>query len=70
MSHPGKVFSIPQADFVAFIVDQMGVNNNINMLCDLSISSTIAMRIIRTITAREIFQRVPSVKKALWEGEF
>jgi len=25
---------------------------------------------IKSITAREIFRRVPSVKKALWGGEF
>jgi REP element-mobilizing transposase RayT len=28
------------------------------------------VRIIRSITAREIFKRVPAVKRQLWGGEF
>jgi putative transposase len=35
-----------------------------------SYSPTQIARIIKSITAREIFQRVPSVKKLLWGGEF
>jgi len=33
-------------------------------------SPTKIVRLIKSITAREIFKRVPSVKKALWGGEF
>jgi len=33
-------------------------------------SPTKIVRIIKSITAREIFQRMPSVKKKLWGGEF
>ena len=33
-------------------------------------SPTKIVRIIKSITAREIFQRMPSVKKELWGGEF
>jgi putative transposase len=33
-------------------------------------SPTQIARIVKSITAREIFQRVPSVKKLLWGGEF
>ncbi len=33
-------------------------------------SPTQIARIVKSITAREIFQRVPSVKKKLWGGEF
>ncbi len=33
-------------------------------------SPTQVARIIKSLTAREIFKRVPSVKKKLWGGEF
>lgn len=33
-------------------------------------SPTKIVRIIKSITAREIFQRIPGVKKVLWGGEF
>ena len=33
-------------------------------------SPTKIVRIVKSITAREIFIRVPSVKKMLWGGEF
>jgi REP element-mobilizing transposase RayT len=33
-------------------------------------SPTKVAKIIKSLTAREIFLRVPSVKKALWGGEF
>jgi len=33
-------------------------------------SPTKIVRIIKSLTAREIFQRVPTVKKRLWGGEF
>jgi len=33
-------------------------------------SPTRVAKIIKSITAREVFARVPSVKKALWGGEF
>jgi putative transposase len=33
-------------------------------------SPTQIVRIIKSITAREIFKRVPEVKKKLWGGEF
>ena len=33
-------------------------------------SPTKVVRIIKSITAREIFKRVPQVKKQLWGGEF
>jgi putative transposase len=35
-----------------------------------SYSSTKIVRIVKSLTAREIFARVPSVKKQLWGGEF
>src|ERR1700730_17766411 len=35
-----------------------------------SYSPSKIVRIIKSITAREIFARVPSVKKKLWGGEF
>ena len=35
-----------------------------------SYSATKVVRIIKSLTAREIFARVPSVKKQLWGGEF
>jgi putative transposase len=35
-----------------------------------SYSPTKIVRIIKSLTAREIFVRVPSVKKKLWGGEF
>ena len=33
-------------------------------------SPTQIVRIIKSLTAREVFRRVPSVKKQLWGGEF
>ena len=33
-------------------------------------SPTKIVRMIKSITAREIFQRVPTIKKQLWGGEF
>jgi len=36
----------------------------------LTYSPTKIVRTIKSITAREIFQRVPAVKKKLWGGEF
>ncbi len=33
-------------------------------------SPTKIARVIKSLTAREVFQRVPSVKKQLWGGEF
>ena len=33
-------------------------------------SPTKIVRVVKSITAREIFRRVPSVKKQLWGGEF
>ncbi len=33
-------------------------------------SPTQTVRTVKSITAREIFQRVPEVKKQLWGGEF
>jgi REP element-mobilizing transposase RayT len=33
-------------------------------------SPTRIVRVIKSITARELFRRIPSVKKALWGGEF
>lgn len=33
-------------------------------------SPTKLVRIIKSLTAREIFRRVPTVKKSLWGGEF
>ena len=35
-----------------------------------SYSPTKIIRIVKSITAREIFKRVPAVKKQLWGGEF
>jgi putative transposase len=35
-----------------------------------SYSPTKIVRVIKSLTAREIFQRVPRVKKQLWGGEF
>jgi REP element-mobilizing transposase RayT len=35
-----------------------------------SYSPTKIVRVIKSLTAREVFQRVPSVKKQLWGGEF
>ena len=35
-----------------------------------SYSPTKIVRILKSITAREVFARVPSVKKILWGGEF
>ncbi len=35
-----------------------------------SYSPTRIVRIIKSITAREIFKRVPTVKRQLWGGEF
>src|SRR5712691_1241526 len=36
----------------------------------LSSSPTKIVRMIKSLTAREIFKRVPTVKKQLWGGEF
>ena len=33
-------------------------------------SPTKIVRVIKSLTAREVFQRVPTVKKQLWGGEF
>ena len=33
-------------------------------------SPTKIVRVIKSITAKELFRRIPSVKKALWGGEF
>lgn len=35
-----------------------------------SYSPTKIVRIVKSITAREVFKRVPTVKKQLWGGEF
>ncbi|MBK5209718.1 MAG: transposase [Flavobacteriaceae bacterium] len=36
----------------------------------LLLSSTQIARIIKSITAREIFSQAPSIKRALWGGSF
>jgi putative transposase len=46
--------------------------NHIHLLCSAhpKIAPGQIVRVFKSITAREIFRRKPSVKKALWGGEF
>jgi REP-associated tyrosine transposase len=47
-------------------------NDHIHLLCGAhpKMAPGRIVQIFKSITAREIFQRKPSVKKALWGGEF
>ncbi len=47
------------ADHVHFLIQSVPV-----------VSPTALTRIVKSITAREIFQKIPAVKKFLWGGEF
>ena len=54
-------------------IEAMGMDNNhIHVLCGAhpKISPGRIVQIFKSITAREIFRRKPSVKKELWGGEF
>ena len=46
--------------------------DHIHLLCSAhpKIASGQIVRIFKSITAKEIFQRKPAVKKSLWGGEF
>ena len=46
--------------------------NHVHFLCKIlpKYSGGQVIRLIKSITAREIFRRVPEIKKELWGGEF
>ena len=53
--------------------EQVGCDrDHIHLLCSAhpKVAPGEIVRIFKSITAREIFRRKPSVKKALWGGEF
>ena len=53
--------------------EQIGCDgNHIHLLCSAhpKIAPGQIVRIFKSITAREIFRRKPSVKKSLWGGQF
>jgi len=51
---------------------EIGVDDDVHFLIQSvsMYSTTRIIRIVKSITAREIFCRVPSVKEVLWGGEF
>jgi putative transposase len=54
-------------------IERMGMDNDhIHLLCGAHPKIAIGkiVQIFKSITAREIFERKPAVKKALWGGEF
>ncbi|MBT9169033.1 MAG: hypothetical protein DDT19_02385 [Syntrophomonadaceae bacterium] len=54
-------------------IEAMGMDNDhIHILCGAhpKISAGRIVQIFKSITAREIFRRKPSVKRTLWGGEF
>jgi len=54
-------------------IERMGMDNDhIHLLCGAhpKIAAGRIVQIFKSITAREIFSRKPSVKKDLWGGEF
>jgi putative transposase len=54
-------------------LERLGMDNDhIHVLCGAhpKISAGRIVQIFKSITAREIFRRKPSVKKDLWGGEF
>jgi putative transposase len=54
-------------------IEAMGTDNDhIHILCGAhpKISAGRIVQIFKSITAREIFRRKPSVKRVLWGGEF
>ena len=54
-------------------IEALGMDNDhIHILCGAhpKISAGRIVQIFKSITAREIFRRKPSVKRALWGGEF
>jgi putative transposase len=54
-------------------MERMGMDNDhIHLLCSAhpKISVGRIVQVFKSITAREIFKRKPSVKKVLWGGEF
>jgi putative transposase len=54
-------------------MERMGMDNDhIHLLCGAhpKISVGRIVQVFKSITAREIFKRKPSVKKDLWGGEF
>ena len=54
-------------------IERMGMDNDhIHLLCGAhpKIAAGRIVQIFKSITAREIFNRKPSVKKDLWGGEF
>jgi len=57
-----------EIDFIEIGVDQDHVHFLVQSVP--MYSPTKIVRIIKSITAREIFMRVPEVKKQLWGGEF
>jgi len=57
----------------AIEVSQIGFDrNHVHFLCKFlpKYSGGQVIRLIKSITAREIFKEVPDIKKALWGGEF
>jgi putative transposase len=53
--------------------EQIGCDrNHIHLLCSAhpKVAPGQIVRVFKSITAREIFRRKPSVKQALWGGEF
>jgi len=61
------------AERYAIEIERMGMDkDHIHILCSAhpKIAPGRIVQIIKSITAREIFKRKPSVKKQLWGGEF
>lgn len=57
-----------QIKFLEIGVDQDHVHLLVQSVPSYSVSKIVTM--IKSLTAREIFQRCPQVKKQLWGGEF
>jgi REP element-mobilizing transposase RayT len=71
LTHTLKIFALRWPRGTRFSLLRL-VHDHVHFLIKslLNYSPTQTARIVKNITAREIFQRVPSVKKLLWGGEF
>ena len=55
-----------------FVIEAMEIaNDHVHMLVEIPPKRSVAdaMRIIKSVSAREIFEKFPGIKKRLWAGE-
>jgi putative transposase len=68
-----RATSVGISERYAIEVEGLGMDSDHNhLLCSAhpKVSAGEIVRIFKSITAREIFRRIPEVKKELWGGEF